>query len=80
MLQGQNGWLLKMKKEGNKTATKYIDTLTNGHMMQLNDPEIPGSDYGKDWYLEHGYQNIIMAQNKDGFRSLARMLNKIQFE
>ena len=29
--------------------------------MQLKDPAIPGTDFGSDWYKEHGYQNMITA-------------------
>ncbi len=45
ILQGQNGWLLKKKREGNETVSAYINTLSGAHSMLLNDPEIPGTEF-----------------------------------
>lgn len=80
MLQGQNWWLTKEAKKGNKTVEEYIKKLSGAHMMQLNDDKIPSGDLGSDWYVEHGYMNMIHARTSDGMASLKRMLNKITFE
>lgn len=79
MLQNKDGWLTVTAKT-DITARKYRDKFIQAHQMQLNDPKIPsGNDFGPDWYNEHGYQNIIM-QDKNGLKSMERMLNKIQFK
>lgn len=36
--------------------------MTQKHSMQLKDGSIPGTDFGKDWFDEHGYQNLIMSE------------------
>jgi hypothetical protein len=85
MLQWQTGWLIKKRSEGHKTAQAYWDTIQGGHGMQLLKDAIPAwTDFGPDWYDEHWYQNIILAEGKDEhgntLMSLSSMLNKIQFE
>lgn len=81
MLQGHNGWLLKLRKDGNTDAINYWKKFVWQHAMQLKDSTIPGTEFGKDWFDEHGYENIIMWETEDGkLRSLFPMLNKIRFE
>lgn len=79
MLQGNNGWLTAKAREWDETVQTYLKIFYGAHTMQLKDPSIPGTDYGMDWYKEHGYQNMIMAEGEDGLRSLWSMLNKIQY-
>lgn len=80
MLQAKNGWLTMKQKEGNETARKYLNTILGHHSMQLKDSNIPwGTDYGPDWYNEHGYQNLILSAEENGLRGLKSMLNKINF-
>lgn len=82
MLQWKNGWLVKMQQDGNETVQKYLEVMVGegwAHDMALNKPDIPSSDYGQNWYDEHGYQNIILARWENWLNSLRSMLNKIQF-
>lgn len=81
MLQGHDGWIIKMAKE-NDTVRKYRDQLSLAHKTQLRDGNIPGSEFGKDWYDEHGLgMNMIMRDSEDGqhLKSLYSSLNKIKF-
>ena len=60
MLQNKNGWLTAASKN-HSTVRNYRDKFVSAHGEQLADPKIPGgTDFGPDWYNEHGYQNIIM--------------------
>ncbi len=79
MLQGQNGWLVKRAWNKNVTVKWYQDKLTEWHSEMLKNPSIPGSDFGKDWFDEHGYQNILLARWENGLNSMNSMLNKIKF-
>jgi hypothetical protein len=79
MLQWQNGWLTSMAKSWNPTVKKYLTIFHGAHEMQLKDPAIPGTDFGSDWYKEHGYQNMITAPWENGLQSLSSMLNKIRY-
>lgn len=80
MLQWHNGWLLRKNKEWNSTVRNYLKTLSGKHQMQLNDSNIPGNEYGKDWFDEHGMRmnRIMTFDASTGLYSLKRMLNKIQ--
>lgn len=79
-LQWHNGWLTKMSRDGNETTKKYLIQLDATHGQSLKDNSIPGSEFGNDWFKEHGYQNLITAPGSNGLRSLGSMLNKIHFE
>ncbi len=81
-LQGKNGWMIKKVKDGDSDVKAYQQTLCGpkgAHSNMLNNNSIPGTPYGKDWFEEHGYQNIILAPGEDGLNSMKSMLNKIQF-
>ena len=81
MLQGHDGWLT-VASQKNATVAKYRSHLIGEHSTMLKDGSIPGTDYGKDWYDEHGIgQNLIMrdSETSRGVRSLMSNLNKIKF-
>ena len=81
MLQGHDGWL-SVKSKTNNTIQKYRANLIGQHTTQLRDGNIPGTDYGKDWYDEHGLGlNQIMRDSAEspGMKSVESSLNKIKF-
>ncbi len=82
MLQGHDGWLTVASKK-NATVAKYRAHLIGQHSTMLKDGSIPWTDYGKDWYDEHGIgMNLIMRESEvePWVRSLLSNLNKIKFQ
>ena len=64
MLQGHDGWLTVASKK-NTTVAKYRSHLIGEHSTMLKDGSIPGTEYGKDWYDEHGIgMNLIMRESE----------------
>ncbi len=81
MLQGHDGWLTKGARE-NETIKKYRQHFIWQHSTMLRDGNIAWTEYGKDWYDEHGvWMSLIMrdSEDKKWLRSLYSNLNKIKF-
>lgn len=81
MLQWHDGWLTVASKK-NATIESYRKHLIGQHSALLSWGTIPGTEYGKDWYEEHGIgMNLIMRESEitPWVRSLWSNLNKIKF-